>query len=376
MKYYLIAGERSGDLHASNLIHYLKKEDPEAEFRGIGGEFMKSKGTEIIVHYQHLAVMGFFEVLKNIFSIRRYMKQCLDDIKSYQPDAIILIDFAGFNLRIASKIHDLSIKKFYYIPPKIWAWNQKRVYKVKKYIDKAFVILPFEEDFYSKFDVNVKYVGNPVLDAIDAFQPDNRFITKHQVIKTKGIIALLPGSRKQELKYALPKFIEVARAFPDKTFGLSTINNLPQELYRSALDEPNIIPVMENNYNLLLSAEAAIVTSGTATLETAIFEVPQIVTYEGSKLSYAIAKRLVKVNYISLVNLIADEELVKEFIQDDFTPENLIGELKLILEKASHRAKIMRGYKKIRKLLGDQNASQNTAREIYDLLSARRSEFA
>lgn len=369
MKYYLIAGERSGDLHASNLIYQLKKQDPDAEFRGIGGDFMKKQGTDIIIDYKDLAVMGFFEVLKNIFTIKKFMSQCVNDIKKFQPDSVIFIDFAGFNLRIAAKIHDLNMKKFYYIPPKIWAWNQKRVFKVKRLIDKAFVILPFEQEFYGKYDVNVKFVGNPVLDAIEDFKPDNKFIAKYQILDTKGIIALLPGSRKQELQYALPKFIEVAKAFPDKTFGLSTINNLPEALYKDALKEPNIIPVLEDNYNLLFNAEAAIVTSGTATLETAIFEVPQIVTYEGSRISFEIAKRLVRVKYISLVNLIAEEEVVKEYIQYEFTPENVINELKSILENTSHRAKLMRGYKKIRKLLGDQNASENTAREIFELLS-------
>jgi lipid-A-disaccharide synthase len=375
MKYYVIAGERSGDLHASNLIKSLKKEDPDFHFRGIGGDYMKDQGVELIIHYKDLAVMGFLEVLKNIFTIRKYLNLCLHDIKVYQPDAIIFIDFGGFNLRIASKVHALNIRKFYYIPPKIWAWNQKRAYKIKKVIDKAFVILPFEEAFYNKFEVNTKYVGNPVLDAINTFQPDTKFVSKHLIIKTKGIIALLPGSRKQELHYALPKYIELARAFPEKTFGLSTINSLPFELYEKALEEPNIIPVIEDNYNLLLNAEAAIVTSGTATLEAAIFEVPQIVTYEGSKLSYEIARRLVKVKYISLVNLIADEAVVREFIQKDFTPENLIEELKNILENDGYRAKILRGYKKIRLLLGEQNASANTAAEIYELLSAKRSEF-
>jgi lipid-A-disaccharide synthase len=217
MKYFLIAGERSGDLHGSNLIKYLKKEDPDAEFRGIGGDYMSDQGTELIIHYKDLAVMGFVEVLKNVVAIKKYLSKCAQDIKKNQPDAIIFIDFAGFNLRIASKIHDLNIKKFYYIPPKIWAWNQKRVFKVKKSIDQVFVILPFEEEFYNQFGVSAKYVGNPVLDAINDFKPDNKFVLKHQVKDTKGIIALLPGSRKQELKYALPKFILVAQAhFPVK----------------------------------------------------------------------------------------------------------------------------------------------------------------
>jgi len=375
MKYYFIAGERSGDLHASNLIKYLKKEDPDGEFRGIGGDYMSEQGAELIIHYKDLAVMGLVEVFRKIITIKKYLSRCLHDVKKYQPDVVIFIDFAGFNLRIASKIHDLNIKKFYYIPPKIWAWNQKRVFKVKKHLDKVFVILPFEEEFYSKFGVNAKYVGNPVQDAISDFQPDDKFVVKHQVRHTRGIIAMLPGSRKQELIYALPKFILVARAFPNKTFGLSTISNLPQDLYEEALEEPNIIPVLEDQYNLLLNAEAAVVTSGTATLETALFDVPQIVTYETSKISYEIGKRVVRVDYISLVNLIAKEEVVKEFLQKDFTPENVINELKSILENSSHRARIMRGYRKVRKCLGAKNASEITAKEIYDLLSAKRSDF-
>jgi lipid-A-disaccharide synthase len=375
MKYYLIAGERSGDLHGSNLIKYLKKEDINAEFRAIGGDYMAQEGASLLVHYKEMAVMGFVEVLLNLLKIRRYLNQCLHDIKEYQPDAIVFIDFAGFNLRIATRIHALNIRKFYYIPPKIWAWNQKRVFKIKKIIDKVFVILPFEEFFYKKYDVKVKYVGNPVLDAINTFEPEPHFAKKHQIIGTNGIIALLPGSRKQEILYAVPKYIQLARSFPDKTFGLSIINSLPHELYKKALAEPNIIPIVENNYNLLLVAEAAVVTSGTATLETAIFEIPQVVTYESNWLSYEIAKRLVEVKFISLVNLIADKQVIKEFIQKDFTSENLISELNFILNNENYRADILRGYKHIRQLLGNQIASENTAKEIFELLSAKRIGF-
>ncbi len=375
MKYYVIAGERSGDLHGSNLIRYLKKEDPAAEFKGIGGAFMADQGLSITIHYKELAVMGFVEVLLNLFKIKKYISQCLKDIRSFQPDAVIFIDFGGFNLRIAEKIHALNIRKFYFIPPKIWAWNQKRAYKIKKVIDKAYVILPFEEPFYAGFDIKVKYVGNPVLDAINAFQPDPQFVKKHQIIGTKGIIALLPGSRKQELRYAIPKYIALAKAFPEKTFGLSIVSNLPEALYQKALREPNIIPVVEDNYNLLFIAEAAVVTSGTATLETAIFEIPQIVTYETTPLSYSIAKRLIRVKYISLVNLIADKPIVKELIQKDFNIENLSSELRKILEENEYRSQIMRGYKKVRNILGDGNASQSTAIDIYELLSVGRSEL-
>ncbi len=376
MKYYIIAGERSGDLHGSNLIKALRKEDPDALFRGFGGDYMIESGAKVVVHYKEMAVMGLVEVLKNIFKIKKYMSLCVKDIHAFQPDAIIFIDFAGFNLRIASKIHDLAIKKFYYISPKIWAWNQKRAYKVRDNIDKAFVILPFEEQFYAKFGVNAKYVGNPVMDAINSFQPDKQFFLKHKIIDTDGIIALLPGSRKQELLQLLPKMAEVTREFPKKTFGLSMIGNLPQELYDIALKEPNVVPVMEDNYNLLLNAEAAIVTSGTATLETALFDVPQVVIYRTSNLNYAIGKHFVKVDFISLVNLIVNEEVVKELIQDDLSAAAIKMELKHILEDESRKSAIGTGYKKLRKILSGDNASINTAKSIFDILSVKRSEFS
>lgn len=376
MKYYLIAGERSGDLHGSNLIKALKKEDPDAEFRGFGGEYMKESGAEILVHYKEMAVMGLVEVFKNIFKIKKYLSLCLQDIKQHKPDAIIFIDFAGFNLRIAQKIHDENIKKFYYISPKIWAWNQNRAYKVKKAIDKVFVILPFEKEFYSKFNVDAKYVGNPVMDAIDTFQPGSDFFIKHKIIDTNGIVALLPGSRQQELIQLLPKMIEVTRAFPNKTFGLSMIRNLPQNLYENALKEPNIFPVIEDNYNLLLNSEAAVVTSGTATLETALFEVPQIVIYRTSKINYAIGKHFVKVDYISLVNLIVDQEIVKELIQDEVTAEAISNELRNILEDENYRNTIQKGYKKLRTTLRRTNASKITAKEIFETISAKRIKIA
>jgi lipid-A-disaccharide synthase len=218
MKYYLIAGERSGDLHGSNLIKALKKEDLKASFRGFGGDYMNDAGADIVVHYKEMAVMGLVEVAKSIFKIKKFMSLCVDDIKQYQPDAIIFIDFAGFNLRIAKKIHHLPGKKIYYISPKIWAWNQKRAHIVRKTIDKIFVILPFEQQFYAKFNVKAQYVGNPVMDAVNTFEPESNFFLKHEISDTDGLVALLPGSRKQELLQLLPEMIEVARAFPHQTF--------------------------------------------------------------------------------------------------------------------------------------------------------------
>ena len=375
MKYYIIAGERSGDLHGSNLINALKREDSGGEFRGFGGDFMKEAGAEIVVHYKEMALMGISDVLMSLFKIKKLLSVCQKDIKEYKPNAIIFIDFAGFNLRIAEKVQHLRIKKFYYISPKIWAWKKKRVYKIKACIDKVFVILPFEVDFYLKYDVDAKYVGNPVMDAINQFQPDERFLPKHKIIDTDGIVALLPGSRKQELQHLLPIMIEVAKKFPNKTFGLSIINNLPPELYAEALNEPNILPVAEDNYNLLLNSEAAIVTSGTATLETALFEVPQVVIYRTSKINYEIGKRFVKVNYISLVNLVVDKPIVEELIQNDVTANKIATELKLILEDRQHRSEILTGYKKLRNILQGINASANTAKEIFGIVSAKKSDF-
>ncbi len=368
MKYYLIAGERSGDLHGSNLIKALKKEDLDATFRGFGGDYMKEAGADIAVHYQEMAVMGIIEVLKSIFKLQKKLSFCHQDIQQFKPDAVIFIDFAGFNLRIAKKIKRLPCKKFYYIAPKIWAWNQKRAYSIKKYIDKAFVILPFEEKFYAGYNVNAKYVGNPVMDEINNFQLDPNFFIKHKIIDTDGIVALLPGSRKQELLLLLPQMIELSRAFPTKTFGLSMVKNLPQTLYEEALREPNIVPVYEDNYNLLLNSDAAVVTSGTATLETALFDVPQVVVYRTSKINYKLGMLVVKVDFISLVNLIMNKEIVKELIQDDLTTHAIANELGQILENSTRRNDILMEYKKLRSLLSDGNASKNTAKEIVEML--------
>ena len=376
MKYYLIAGERSGDLHGSNLVKAIKKIDPDAVFRGFGGDYMKSEGVEIVTNYSELAIMGFSGVVKNLLKFKKYMSDCVRDINEFKPDAVIFIDFSGFNMRVAKRITSEKIMRFYYIAPKIWAWNQKRAYKLKALFDSVFVILPFEEAFFNKFGVKVKYVGNPVLDAINEFDADENFLSRHTIVGTDGLVALLPGSRKSELVHSLPVMKKVAKSFPDKTFGLSVIKNMPESIYADALKVPNIIPVEEDNYNLLLNAEAAIVTSGTATLETALFDVPQIVVYRVSPINYAITKRVIKVRFISLVNLIADEEVVREFIQDDFTTENLTKELEQILNNGAYTKKILKGYKKIRRLLGTHNASDNTAKEICEILNNCKEEFA
>lgn len=366
MKYFLIAGERSGDLHGSNLIKAIIKKDPDAEIQAFGGDFMQDAGAEIILHYREMAIMGFVDVLKNIFKIKRFLSLGLQRINSFAPHALILIDFAGFNLQIAKRFNNPNTKKYYYIVPKIWAWNQKRAFTIKKSIDRPLVILPFEEPFYARFGVKAKYVGNPVFDAINNFQPDKNFAIKHKILDTNGIIALLPGSRKQELKYVLPILHQVVRQFPHMTFGLSIIKNLPEQLYNTLLNEPNVVPVVEDNYNLLFNAEAAIVTSGTATLETALFDIPQVVIYKTSTLNYTLGKLLIKVNYISLVNLIADANIVKELIQDEFTAHSVSKELKRLIEKKKYRKKMLTSYKLLRSKLGPYNASENAAKIIFE----------
>ena len=375
MKYYIICGERSGDIHASNLLKELKKKDPDAIIRGIGGDLLQNEGATLLYHYKNLAVMGFKEVLAGIFKFKQILATCTRDVESFNPDAVIFIDFAGFNMLLASRIQSLKCLKFYYIAPKIWAWNQKRGYKIKRLFDKIYVILPFEPEFFRKFEVQAKYVGNPVCDAVNSFIPDRDFIQKHKIVKTSGIIALLPGSRKQELIHSMPVFREVVRSFPDKTFGISVISSLPQHLYESVINQPNVIPVFEDNYNLLYNSEAAVVTSGTATLETALFDVPQVVVYRTSKVNYSIARRLIRVKYISLVNLVADKVVVKELIQDQFNTANVIEELKQLIDNQSYRESVLKGYQAVRLLLGNVNASKTTAQEISEALNTKRVEY-
>jgi lipid-A-disaccharide synthase len=375
MKYYIIAGERSGDLHGSNLVKSILKVDPDAHIRAWGGDYMQNAGAEIVVHYKELAIMGIWEVIRSIFKLQRYISRCCKDILEYQPDALILIDYAGFNLRIAKSMQKHNIRPFYYISPKIWAWNQSRAYKIKKYIQKMFVIMPFEVDFYNKFGMDVSYVGNPVFDLVSNFQPTQGFYKKYGFEEGKPIIGLLPGSRKQEVQKLLPEMIEVAKAYPDYQFGLSMISQLPKSMYEQALSLKNVHPVLEDNYNLLFNAEAAIVTSGTATLETALFDVPQIVVYKTSGLTYFIGKHFIKVDFISLVNLMIQKEVVKELIQDDVNAEVVKAEFEKLVHDEAHRQKILQGYSELRNLLGKSDASYETAKSIYHILAYQENDF-
>lgn len=358
MKYYFIAGEKSGDLHGSNLIHALKKKTPEIQLRGIGGDDMEKAGMSVLLHYRNMAFMGFWEVFKNLRTISRYIKKCKKDILDYDPDVIVLIDYAGFNLKIAEFAAQKGIPVFYYISPKVWAWNQKRAVKIKRLVDRMFVILPFEKEFYKKYDWDVDYVGSPVLDAIKKHNQRNDLENGHSVSKQ---VALLPGSRAHELEHALPIFDQLAKRFKEVNFAVAAVDNLDQALYQGISENTNVELIFGNTYDLLCSADAAIVTSGTATLETALFKVPQIVTYRISNISYQIAKSLIKVDYISLVNLIADKPVVRELIQKDFNLEELTKELKRLLEDEAYKENMLREYDDIYNKLDEGFASDNAA---------------
>jgi len=361
MKYYLISGERSGDQHAGNLIKALKKEDVDAHFRAWGGGDVEEAGAELVVHYRELAIMGFLEVFKAIFKIRRYLKFCQQDIIKYKPDVVILVDYGGFNMRIAKFCKANNVKVYYYIPPKVWAWNQSRAKKLKATVDQLFCILPFEKAFFKKYDWEVDYVGNPVLDAVSAHIPDQNFIEKYALPADRPIIALLPGSRKQELANMLPIMQEVVSQFPQYHFAVAAINNFDNSVYQQIATMDNVSLVHEDTYNLMLHAKAAIVTSGTATLETALFGVPQVVAYKMGNINYRIGKFVLKVDYISLVNLIADRPVVKELIQAEMNPQ-LIGEELEKLMTGSRREEILKGYQEVKEILGNQNAAENAAK--------------
>ena len=368
MKYYIIAGERSGDLHGSNLIKALRKNDTKATLRGFGGDYMKDAGMEVVIHYSKLAFMGFVAVIANLTKISELLKICKKDILEFQPDVIILIDYAGFNMRIAKFAKANRLKVFYYISPKVWAWNTGRAWKLKANVDRMFCILPFEKDFYKQFDWDVDYVGNPVLDAVKAFQSDTDFINKNSISKQRKIVALLPGSRKIELQRMLPVMVEVVRSNPNYQFIVAAVKTLPDELYAALRSTPNVKFIYDATYDLLSHADAAIVTSGTATLETGLFKVPQAVIYRASSIEYFLGIRFVKVKFISLVNLIANRLVIKEFLQYTMTSENVNAELKNLLENESYREKMLSDYDEVYKILDTGSASDNAGRLMVNYL--------
>lgn len=371
MKYYIIAGEASGDLHGSNLMKALKIEDPQAGFRIWGGDLMQAAGGELRKHYRDLAFMGFVEVLKNLRTIMRNFRFCEQDILDYQPDALILIDYPGFNLRIAKWAKQQGIKVLYYISPQIWAWHTSRVHQIKVNVDRMYVILPFEKDFYAKYDCEVDFVGHPLLDVVQGYAAAPDFRSKNS-LDERPIIALLPGSRKQEIIRMLGVMLEMAPLFPQHQFVIAGAPSMPLAFYEQILAEKqrpeNVKLVQKQTYDLLSQAEAALVTSGTATLETALFKVPEVVCYKGNNVSYQIAKRLISVKYISLVNLIVDKPLVKELIQNDLNVKALHSELEKIL-KPDVRSEMAVGYTDLQTLMGDAGASRRAAKLMHQKIS-------
>lgn len=357
MKYYIIAGEASGDLHASNLMKELKALDAKAEFRCWGGDLMKAQGAELVKHYRDLAFMGFTEVLMNLRTILGNIDTCKKDILNYRPDVLILVDYPGFNLRIAEFAKAEGLKVFYYISPQIWAWKQSRVHKIKRVVDKMFVILPFEKAFYERFDYPVDFVGHPLLDAVATYS-EKAFTLSVQT--EKPIIALLPGSRKQEISVMLPMMLSMQKYYPDHQFVIAGAPSQSKAFYQTFIQNTNVSIVYGETYPLLQKATAALVTSGTATLETALFGVPEVVCYKGGAISYMIARQLVKVKYISLVNLIMDREIVKELIQNELNEANLKAELDKLLEPTSRR-RMLENYEELKQKLGGTGASRHTA---------------
>ena len=369
MKYYIIAGERSGDLHASNLVKSLRSFDRDAELKGFGGDYMATAGVNLTVHYRELAFMGIAEVIANLRKISRLEKVCKQDILQYQPDVIILVDYGGFNTRIAKFARRNNIKVFFYISPKVWAWYQRRVLTLKANIDRMFVILPFEKEFFKKFGWDVDYVGNPVLDAIKAHTRDPEFKKKYGFDDDKPIIALLPGSRKQELLKVIPLMAACASKFPSLQFAVATVDNLDDALYAPIQSIPNVKFIRNDTYNLLLHARSAVVTSGTATLETALLKVPQIVVYITSPLTYILGRSFITVKFLSLVNLIANKKVVTELIQEEANAERLAAELALITDDTPQRKTILQEYDSIYTLLNIGSASENAARLMYRYLT-------
>lgn len=368
MRYYLVAGEASGDLHGANLMKALKSLDPQSDFRYYGGDLMQAEGGELVKHYAEMAFMGFVEVAANLRTILKNLSACKKDIAGWQPDVLVLIDFPGFNLKIAEFAKKQGLLVCYYISPKVWAWNQKRVLKIKRIVDHLFCILPFEVDFYKSWDMKVDYVGNPLLDAVFAFKADPDFVNNHR-LAGKQLIALLPGSRRQEISRLLPDMLAVAKRFPDQQFVIAGAPSFNAEYYQQfgAGDTPVIFNA---TYDILNCAHAAIVASGTATLETALFHVPQVVVYKGNALTIGIARMLVKIRFISLVNLIMDKLVVKELIQQDCNPDTIAEELQKLIA-GQHREQLLNDYKDLDIRMGEAGASAKTAGLIVSYAKAR-----
>lgn len=373
MKYYIIAGEASGDLHGSNLMKSLLKKDPNADIRFWGGDLMQAVGGTLVKHYKDLAFMGFAEVAMNLKTILRNLSFCKSDLLDFNPDAVIFIDYPGFNMRIAEFAKKNGIPTHYYVAPQVWAWKESRVKKIKRDFDYLYCILPFEKDYFeNKHDYKVYYVGNPLLDAISQLQSIDaaKFRSDIGITSDKPIVALLPGSRKQEISKILKVMLTVIEKYPDYEFVIAGAPSLDYDFYKQFIYLDHVHFVSNRTYDLLSLSHAALVTSGTATLETALFKVPQVVCYKTSPISYRIAKTFVDLKFISLVNLIMDRMLVKELIQGDLNPINLKSSLDEILN-ISHRKQLAKDYASLAELLGGGGASDCIAGHIVDSFTAK-----
>ena len=365
MKYYLIAGEASGDLHGANLMKAILKNDPQAQFRFWGGDNMKAVGGVLVKHYRELDFMGFVEVFMNIRTVLKNLSFCKKDILRFAPDVVIFIDYPGFNLRMVKFTHKKGLRTVFYISPTIWAWKQSRVHTVKKYVDRMLVILPFEKDFYARFGYRADFVGHPLLDELAKEKRMTRetFLKKNK-LPNKPLVAVLPGSRGQEVGKILPVMQKVTQKFPDYQFVVAGVSSVPREVY----SKYKLPVVLDQTHAVLRHAEAALVASGTATLETALLEVPQVVGYKMNGLTYFLARQFVHLRFISLVNLILDKEAVTELIQYDFTPERLSGELSLLLRDKERRSRMLNDYAEVRKKLGTSGASEKAAAVVAEVL--------
>jgi lipid-A-disaccharide synthase len=365
MRYYIIAGEASGDLHASNLVKHLKTLDQQAVFRGWGGDKMEKNGVELVKHYRDLAFMGFTEVLLNLKTILNNLKYCKKDILEWKPDVLILVDYPGFNLRIASFAHQKEIKVFYYISPQIWAWKQSRVHQIKRDVDAMFVILPFEQEFYRRFGMEVYFEGHPLADALNE---DAIYSAVENTRGSKKHIALLPGSRKQEIQIMLPEMIKAVKMNPDWEASIAGVSSLGIEFYQQIIGKEAIRIEFNKTYELLRKSDAALVTSGTATLEAGLIGIPTVVCYKGGRISYYIARQLIKVKYISLVNLMLNREAVPELIQHKMNARGLHHELDTLLNDSQRRTKMKQDLEELKFQCGASGASARVAQKMVELL--------
>lgn len=360
MRYYIIAGEASGDLHGGNLIKAINGQDTHADVRCWGGDRMQAAGATLVKHYRDLAFMGFVEVVAHLRTIFRNIDFCKKDILAWKPDVLVLIDYPGFNMRIAEWAKKQGIRIVYYISPQVWAWKEKRVEKIKRDVDKMLVILPFEVGFYEKWDHKVTYVGHPLIEVVSHEKND----VPVKLITGKPVIAILPGSRAQEIKVKLPIMLKMVKHFPDYCFVIAQASAQPDSLYKEIIGNEPVLLVKDQTYNLLKQAKAGLITSGTATLETALFGVPQVVCYKGNAVSFWLATKLVKVKYISLVNLIMDKPVVTELIQNELTEANLKTALTRLLQDETYKQELKKDYETLWHKLGDSHASSNAAKEI------------